>query len=699
MRLLVVQFALTAVSWPVAATLFAKSTDRAYVFAKVLGPIVVTYIVFTLVTLGLLPLNVTGIGVSLALWAALNAGIQWKKRPVTRITRPQIAQIISIEVVLLLTLLGFVYIKGFEPEIYQIERFMDFGFLQALTNTTTLPLHDIWFAGKALNYYYFGHAVANTIRTLAGLHIESGFFLIQSWIFATLTIATYRLGRDVLQRGELGRIHEKPRKLAGIFAGTLSAFAVVFAGTWYMAPWLVRYVGAVIKKTEAPAFFYPEPTRIIAGTITEMPIYSFLVSDLHGHVWGMLSGVLAIFVILALWHQRSKGLRWNNAPLWALPFVLGIAYMMNSWDAVTLGTLSLLAIVMIFWKTEESWSRIAVACALLPIASYAISLPWSFGFSAPVAGISIVKEGSNIVHWVSFWGGALVFPVVIALLGLCKGGEWKKVVRGPFTVMLLASIVFLVVMELVYISDIKRDTEWFRADTVFKITTQVWLWLGVLTGPAIVWLYEYLQDRRAEIRTIGSILIVASVTVQLTYPLIAIQQAYTQERDRTGIASGLSWWQKRYPNDYAAYEFFRNQREQLPEGDRTRVIIEAEGDSYTDVARFSAILGWPTVVGWPVHEWTWRGCYDDVGKRREEVREVYTGTSQETARAILEKYHVNYIVVGEVEYNTYGTQIQIDKLMSLGEIVFQKSSTVIIEVMSKSPGILNATDYKCPKDK
>lgn len=37
------------------------------------------------------------------------------------------------------------------------------------------------------------------------------------------------------------------------------------------------------------------------------------------------------------------------------------------------------------------------------------------------------------------------------------------------------------------------------------------------------------------------------------------------------------------------------------------VVLEANGDSYSDYERVSAMTGLPTVLGWYVHEWLWRG--------------------------------------------------------------------------------------------
>ncbi len=109
------------------------------------------------------------------------------------------------------------------------------------------------------------------------------------------------------------------------------------------------------------------------------------------------------------------------------------------------------------------------------------------------------------------------------------------------------------------------------------------------------------------------------------------------------------------------------------------MLVEADGDSYTDSARFSAFTGMPTVIGWPVHEWLWRGTYDVVAPRREDVRKIYESDEGETTRHLLAKYRVRYVIVGTLERQKY-ERIDEKKLESLGLAVFRRGSTVIYDV-------------------
>ena len=123
------------------------------------------------------------------------------------------------------------------------------------------------------------------------------------------------------------------------------------------------------------------------------------------------------------------------------------------------------------------------------------------------------------------------------------------------------------------------------------------------------------------------------------------------------------------------------------------VILEAQGDSYTDYARVSANTGLPTVLGWTVHEWLWRGSYglpdgqnaDPLkiykvpAPRITEVQTLYETTDITEAKLLLNKYHVQYVFIGNLEYEKY-PKLEESKFAQLGKIVFQKGKTKIYKL-------------------
>ena len=111
-------------------------------------------------------------------------------------------------------------------------------------------------------------------------------------------------------------------------------------------------------------------------------------------------------------------------------------------------------------------------------------------------------------------------------------------------------------------------------------------------------------------------------------------------------------------------------------------MLEANGDSYSDYERVSAMTGLPTVLGWYVHEWLWRGNPADLNVRAEDVKQMYTSTDTNEVLRLLEQYHVTYIFVGSKEKEKYGDALNESLLQSIGDIVYQDtaSGTHILQV-------------------
>ena len=112
------------------------------------------------------------------------------------------------------------------------------------------------------------------------------------------------------------------------------------------------------------------------------------------------------------------------------------------------------------------------------------------------------------------------------------------------------------------------------------------------------------------------------------------------------------------------------------------VVLEANGDSYTEYERVSAMTGLPTILGWYVHEWLWRNDVSDLNAKAADVEAIYTSGDQAQTEALLEDYDVSYIFVGSCERSKYGESLNHDMLKSMGEIVFQDETyeTYIVRV-------------------
>ena len=83
------------------------------------------------------------------------------------------------------------------------------------------------------------------------------------------------------------------------------------------------------------------------------------------------------------------------------------------------------------------------------------------------------------------------------------------------------------------------------------------------------------------------------------------------------------------------------------------------------------MTGLPTVVGWAVHEWLWRGGYDQVAARISDVEKIYTGQDVGEVENILGRYEVGYIFVGGKEREKYGEKLNEDLISDISNVVFE----------------------------
>jgi YYY domain-containing protein len=119
------------------------------------------------------------------------------------------------------------------------------------------------------------------------------------------------------------------------------------------------------------------------------------------------------------------------------------------------------------------------------------------------------------------------------------------------------------------------------------------------------------------------------------------------------------------------------------------VIAEAVGDDYRieTGGLFSASTGLPTIVQWLGHELQWRGTTTGLDERKKDVETLYTSTSSADVRSMLQKYNVQYVIVGPAERQKY-PGINVDQMSDLMVQAFQQGDVTIYRVQ---PGILSQT--------
>lgn len=142
------------------------------------------------------------------------------------------------------------------------------------------------------------------------------------------------------------------------------------------------------------------------------------------------------------------------------------------------------------------------------------------------------------------------------------------------------------------------------------------------------------------------LMIPASATATLGY-----WQRANHYTDRVGL-SGEGWYARQFPSEYPAMAWLRQYTRIDPA--RYGIVLEANGFNYTWANRVSTFTGLPTIVGWPYHELQWRSYLDplQIWQPWLDMDQIYKTTDKATALALLNKYNVRYVFVGQVENGT-----------------------------------------------
>lgn len=727
-------FGIGLVFLPLTKKLFANFFDEGYLFSKVLGILFSSYLVWLLASLKILPFHKDTIWLVITIGLLVNLVLFFRKsKTSTLIPHPQptshfsptLLIFILEELIFLLTLVFWSFIRGFQPNIQGLEKFMDFGFVNSILRSKFFPPADMWFAGEPINYYYFGHFVTAFLTKLTGIDPAISYNLMIATLFAFTFSLTFSLTGNLIY---LFRHHWKLIILGGLASALLISLGANLHPAYY------NFKMGILKKPYCDgAFFYwyPNATRYIGycpnvedKTIHEFPSYSFIVSDLHGHVIDIPFVLLFLaltFNLFNLLREKSPKVLSFVYPvreflILSLPISLTLAvmFMTNQWDfPIYLMILGFVLLIAYFQNFGFVWRTLVKAITLggaILLLSIPFLLPFQLNFKPIVQGIAFVRAHSLPHQLLILWGAPWFFGLTFLLFLFGRRLKTKQIfkkenlikwlskilgvgielkspesppptidrpTRQPlitdFFVLILFAVATLLVIipEIIYVKDIYISS-YHRANTMFKLTYQSFIMFSIGTGYIIIRLLSSL--RKSLIKNIFFIFSFLFFICLIFYPFYSIRGYYGDLRRQNykGLY-GLKFLQTAYPDDYRAILWLNKNIKGQP------VVLEAVGDSYTDYERISMATGLPTIEGWLVHEWLWRGGFDGPGKRSSEVQTIYESKDSNQTKILLQKYKVKYLILGQMEKEKY-PNLYTKKFDSLGKKVFESGRTVIFEL-------------------
>ena len=286
-------------------------------------------------------------------------------------------------------------------------------------------------------------------------------------------------------------------------------------------------------------------------------------------------------------------------------------------------------------------------------------------------------------------GTGLAWPRVVLLLGLVLGaflaaaGYWTAALltallaatgavgvrlaasedhRNPYVLMPLMLLGMALAIS-IGVDIVRIEGDIGRMNTLFKYYLEVWILLS-LASAYMLW---YLGDqgnfrvRPAWLKVVWLGVLLALIGCSLIYTVLGTRArlAYRFDTSTSVTLDGTAYMQKAvYTREGGALELkWDLEAVQWLQDNVTGspVVLEAHSQQYDWSGRIASYTGLPTILGWPWHQTQQRwGHQHTIGERAADVRRIYETIDALEFQALLRRYDVEYIVVGELERLYYG---------------------------------------------
>ncbi len=472
---------------PLAFRLFRNLPDRGYTLARSVGLLLTAWILW--ITTSLSMNRNTGGGVILAWLCVLIVSLLIYRRrsdgdeeTLGGWLRENLGIVIATEVVFAGMFFLMVVFRAYNHEIVSTEKFMDFGFINAIRRSAIFPPRDPWMSGYSISYYYFGYLLPGMLANAAGVFGQA----IMNGIAYNLQLPTLFALAGVGSMGvvyNLVRSHKvtlpdggfRPtRKGVALAFGLLATLFVPVLGNlegvvevgyysraipelvleWLDLKDLEDYDAARDPEGEllpgVPLqswrhWWWWRASRVIKDNnlqgqlvmnpIQEFPMFSWVIGDVHPHVSALPFVIVAVGLALNL-ALSAEGLKgaWRFG---VYGLFLGALYALNTWDApiyiaLVAGADAVRRLIRNgtgHLSLGDWWSVIRLAI-MLGVIGLLLFLPFFFGFRSQAAGII-----PNVTFPTALQNFFLIFGHFLVILFFFLGVEaWRA--RETFNIRL-----------------------------------------------------------------------------------------------------------------------------------------------------------------------------------------------------------------------------------------------------------------------
>jgi YYY domain-containing protein len=457
---------------PLAFRFFRRLPDRGYAFARPLGLLLTSYVLWMGSSLGFLRNSVGGAVLSILVVAAASLLLYWRAQRAAGEHEPGLLPwlrdnarlVLAAEALFAIAFGVWALIRAYSPDLTTAggEKFMEIMYLNSIGRSEYFPPHDAWLSGYAISYYHFGYIMIGMLTSLSGLPAHLTFNVGVALLFALTCTGAFGLVYNLVKafansRQPDGRASSPVAwgylgALLTAVLGNLEGFLEVLyslralpQGFW---KWLdikdinqpfTPELGASLVPVRSGWWWWrasrvihdldPAGNSIGVQPIDEFPGFSFLLGDMHPHVLALPFVLLALAVALHTLMARDGGPVGKGgwlAPIKGIsPLValcLGALLFLNTWDFPIYFLIFGVSYGLRRWPLYRRWSRwyvydvgvTSIGTAILGALFY---LPFFVGFQSQAGGLlPTLYVGTRFRQYFVMFG-----PFLIAIAGFLAG--------------------------------------------------------------------------------------------------------------------------------------------------------------------------------------------------------------------------------------------------------------------------------------
>ena len=307
---------------PLVFRIFHRLPDRGYAFARPLGLLVSSYVLWLGASLGFIPNSRGGALGAVLILAAIGVALG-QRAEIRDWLRRNLRTVLWMEGVFALSFLLWAFVRANNPEIVATEKPMELAFLNGILRSAEFPPNDPWLSGYAISYYYFGYVMIALLTWLSGAASGVAFNLANALWFGLVAVGSYSVLYNLL--AARGKPVWMAVPLLGpafvLFTGNLEGILDVLHSRhvfWQTLPdgslvsgfWSWLDLKQLSDPPAAAASWVPQrylwwwrASRVIrdvdlAGVdvevIDEFPFFSYLLADNHPHLLAMPFALMAV---------------------------------------------------------------------------------------------------------------------------------------------------------------------------------------------------------------------------------------------------------------------------------------------------------------------------------------------------------------------------------------------------------------------